>query len=331
MTQMFDAFVTTALFCGADAFFALGDGTVRTLDAHIQAHEGAILCAAVHPSGDGLVTGGDDGRLVWTRREGSGLTCVTLAEAKGRWIDSLDASSASGLIAYVTGKALHVLDVKDPSFSRVFTHERSVASVAFDAKGRRLAAATYGGVALWYARIADQKPLILKWAGSHVGVAFSPDGKFVISTMQENQLHGWRMSDSKDMRMGGYPAKIKSLAFLAKGLILATSGANGVVAWPFVGSGGPMGKEAAEIGYDETALVSRVSGALNQNVVAAGLDDGRIWAADLRSQRTEPLKAEKGAPISALCLNGRADRLAWGDEDGQAGVLTLPVLYPALP
>ena len=33
------------------------------------------------------------------------------------------------------------------------------------------------------------------------------------------------------MRMTGYPAKIKSLSFLAKGLILATSGSNGVVAW----------------------------------------------------------------------------------------------------
>ncbi len=334
MSQMFDAYVTAALFCGAGTFFALGDGTVRLDDGtgpkapNVQAHEGAVLCAAPHPSGEGLITGGDDGKLVWTRRAGDDLICQTLADAKGCWIDSLATSAVTGLIAYATGKTLIVLDATDTSFARTFAHERSVAAISFDPKGRRLAAATYGGVALWYARIADQKPQFLKWAGSHVGVCFSPDGKFVLSTMQENQLHGWRLSDSKDMRMGGYPAKIKSLAFLAKGLILATSGSNGVVAWPFVGANGPMGKEAAEVGYDQAALVTQVSGALNHNVLAAGLDDGRVWVCDLRSQKIETLKGEKGAAISALSVNSRGDRLVWGDEDGQAGTFAIPALYP---
>mgnify|MGYP002138298200 CR=1 FL=1 len=86
---------------------------------------------------------------------------------------------------------------------------RDVADVAFDPKGRRLAVATYGGVWFWYARIADQKPAIYKWAGSHVGVCWSPDGKFLMSAMQENQLHGWRVADEKNLRMGGNPAKVK--------------------------------------------------------------------------------------------------------------------------
>ena len=84
-------------------------------------------------------------------------------------------------------------DVADPSFERRFAHERSVAAVAFEPKGRRIAAATYGGVALRFARIAEQKPTMLKWAGSHIGLAWSPDAKFLISAMQENDLHGWRL------------------------------------------------------------------------------------------------------------------------------------------
>ena len=109
---------------------------------------------------------------------------------------------------------------------------------------------------------------------------------------------------------------------------MATSGSNGVVAWPFVGANGPMGKEAAEVGYDQAALVTQVSGALNHNVLAAGLDDGRVWVCDLRSQKIETLKAEKGAAISALSVNSRGDRLVWGDEDGQAGTFAIPALYP---
>jgi hypothetical protein len=138
--------------------------------------------------------------------------------------------------------------------------------------------------------------------------------------MQDNQLHGWRVADEKNMRMGGYPAKVKSLVFLAKGAMMATSGSSGVVVWPFAGSTGPMGKQAAEIGYDESAMVVRVAAAPQLNWVAAGLDDGRVWACDLAGQKITPLKAEKGSPITALSMTADGRRVAWGDEDGAAGV-----------
>jgi WD40 repeat protein len=318
MINAFDAYVTTVSFDAAGrAVFALGDGTVRFEDgASIQAHDGAILTAAPHPSGEGLVTGGDDGRLVWSHSAGP----KEIASLPGRWIDAVATSAASGLVAFAAGRDVQVRDIADPKFSRAFAHEKSVADLAFEPKGRRLAAATYGGVWLWYARIETQKPAKLAWAGSHVATAWSPDGKFLISAMQENQLHGWRVADEKNMRMGGYPAKPKSLAFLNKGALLATSGANGVVVWPFAGATGPMGKQAAEIGYDEAASVVRVAGTPGLNWVAAGLDDGRVWACDLAGQKIIPLKAEKGSPITALAITPDAKRVAWGCEDGEAGV-----------
>jgi WD40 repeat protein len=318
MSFSFDAYVTTALFDRAGrAAFALGDGTVRFEDGtSVEAHDGASLSACLHPSGAGVVSGGDDGRLVWARPEGA----AELAKLPGRWLDSVAASPESGLIAFSAGRELHVRDAADPAFARLFQHEKSVSEIAFDPKGRRIAAASYGGVWLWYARIAEQKPAILKWAGSHVAIVWSPDGKFLISGMQENALHGWRVADEKNMRMGGYPAKVKSLAFLAKGNLMATSGANGVVVWPFAGSTGPMGKEAAEVGYDEKALVTRVAAAPSGEWVAWGLDDGRVRACALAGQRIVELKAERGAPISALAMTPDGKRAAWGDEDGGAGV-----------
>ncbi len=320
MIHSFDAFVAAALFTREGSVFCLGDGTVRFEDgAVIQAHDGAVLCAAVHPGGAGVVTGGDDGRLVWSRPEGA----ETLAELGGKWIDAL-ASEPSGLIAFAVGKLLHVRDAKDAKFARSFPHERSVADVAFDPKGRRIAAATYGGIAQWFARIADQKPQMLKWAGSHVATAYSPDGRFVISAMQENALHGWRLQDGRDMRMGGYPAKPRSFAFLSGGQLLATSGASGAVVWPFGGANGPMGREAAEIGADESALVTRVAGHPAGHRLVAGLDDGRVWTADLTGRGVTPLRADKGAAISALAVSPDGRHLAWGAEDGEAGVVELP-------
>ena len=312
----FDAYVTAALFDRAGALWALGDGTVRfeTGEA-VEAHDGAVLCAALHPSGEGVITGGDDGRLVWSR-PGS---AVELAEAGGRWIDAVAASPASGLIAFAAGREARVLDVADPAFARSFPHERTVAGLAFEAKGRRLATATYGGARLWWARIAEQKPVELKWAGSHVGCAFSPDGRFLFSAMGENALHGWRLSDGRDMRMGGYPSKVRSLAFPGKGQLLVTSGAPGAVVWPIAGPNGPMGKEAAEIGYTEGRLVTRAAAAAGSGVIAAGSDDGSVWTADLASRGIRYQREPSGSPVSALSIT-KAGRVAWGDEAGGAGV-----------
>jgi WD40 repeat protein len=317
----FDAYVTAVSFDAAGrAVFALGDGTVRFEGGpSVQAHEGAVLAAAPHPSGEGLVTGGDDGRVVWSQASGA----QEIASLPGRWIDAVATGPASGLIAFAAGRDVHVRDVADAAFSRTFAHEKSVADLAFEPKGRRLAAATYGGVWLWYARIEAQKPAKLGWAGSHVACAWSPDGKFLISAMQENQLHGWRVADEKNMRMGGYPAKPRSLAFLSKGNLMATSGANGVVVWPFAGATGPMGKQAAEIGYDEAAMVVRVAGTPSLPYVVAGLDDGRVWACDLTGQKITPLKAEKGSPVTTLAITPDARRVAWGCEDGEVGVADL--------
>jgi WD40 repeat protein len=183
-----------------------------------------------------------------------------------------------------------------------------------------LATATYGGALLWYARIAEQKPQALKWAGAHIGVLWSPDGRFLISSMQENALHGWRVADGKDMRMGGYPAKVKSLAFLQGGMMLATSGAPGAVVWPFAGSNGPMGKSAAEVGFDETALVARVAAAPRSAKLAAGLNDGRVWIAELSGRGLTSIKAQTGASISALAVSADEKKLAWGDESGAVGL-----------
>ncbi|MFN5618066.1 MAG: H-X9-DG-CTERM domain-containing protein, partial [Brevundimonas sp.] len=160
----FDAQVTAADFDAGGAVFALGDGSVRFASGERQdAHDGAVLSAAVHPSGDGLVTGGDDGRIVWSRRDGTEV----LAEVPGRWIDSVATAPETGLIAAAAGRSLVVLDAADRAFRRDHAAERTLAAVAVDPKGRRVAAATYGGALVWFARSADQRPTLSKWGGSH--------------------------------------------------------------------------------------------------------------------------------------------------------------------
>lgn len=325
----FGAHVVALLWTRAVWAAALADGTVRFEGgAAVEAHDGAVLCAALHPSGDGLLTGGDDGRLVWSR---AGHAPVEVADLGGRWIDAVAAHAGSGLIAFAAGRDLHVRDAADPGFARRFAHDRAVADLAFDPKGRRIAAATYGGVRLWYARVAAQTAATLAWAGSHTGVWWSPDGRFVVTAMQENDLHGWRLADAKDMRMSGYPSKVRSAAFLANGSMLATAGAGGAVLWPFAGAGGPMGKDAVEIGAGRSAsapaerppLVTRVAAAAAGLSLVAGLDDGQVWSAALQGSTHAVLRPAGGGAVTALAVSPDGGRAAWGDASGAVGAAAL--------
>ncbi len=324
MRAQFGAHVGEIAIDGARFAFALGDGSIAWESGErLALHRGPVLRAAPHPRRGGIVSGGDDGRLVWS----DGAVSQPLAEVAGRWIDALAVSPASGLIAFACGRQIRVLDPSDPAFGRTFENERGVADLAFDPKGRRLAAATYGGLALWYARIAEQKPVFFRWAGSHLGVVFSPDGRFVISAMQENALHGWRLADALDLRMGGYPAKIRSLAFIAEGKWLATSGGEALVLWPFAGASGPMGKQAVEIDFQVASGVRRLACRPDDTLVAVAFEDGRIGICDSVSGARRMVKTEAGPPISAIAIDARR-RLAWGDERGGAEVLDLPHPHP---
>ncbi|TIP71239.1 MAG: WD40 repeat domain-containing protein, partial [Mesorhizobium sp.] len=72
--------------------------------------------------------------------------------------------------------------------------------------------ARYNGATLHFPA-TNGKPVELEWAGAHTGITFSPDGAFLVTTMQENALHGWKLADGKHMRMSGYPGKVKSLSW----------------------------------------------------------------------------------------------------------------------
>ena len=50
------------------------------------------------------------------------------------------------------------------------------------------------------------------------------------------------------------------------------------------------------------------------------VEDGRVWVADPAGQGLNFIRSEKGAAITALALSPDAKRVAWADEDGEAGV-----------
>jgi WD40 repeat protein len=277
-------------------------------------HGWAILAAA--GDGERIVTGGDDGTVMATRSDMT--TAVVAADSKRRWVDHV-AIGPDGTIAWSAGRQAFVKTRKGEL--RQVEAPSTVGGLAFAPKGLRLAIAHYHGVTLWFPNAAAT-PERLEWKGSHLGVTFSPDGRFLVTAMQEPTLHGWRLADGNNMRMSGYSAKVRSMSWSADGHALATSGANELVMWPFHGKDGPMGKEPRTLA-PAAQPVAIAACHPKKEVAAVGYADGMVLL--VRTQDGRELLARRGggASVSALAWNSDGTALAFGTEDGEAGVIDL--------
>lgn len=307
---------------GGSAAFALGDGSVRRVAigggddplAVAAEHEGAALALAGAPGG-GFVSGGDDGQVLLSDSQGSRV----LFREPRRWVSHLAVHPGSRTIMAAAGKAVIGLDPAGVLLGRWDNHPSTVTGIALNGAGKRLAVAHYNGVSLWWIASKQQNASKLNWKGSHVALAWSPNGKFLMTAMQENELHGWRVADSAEMRMAGLATKAKSLAWSSDSRWLANSGAEVVTCWDFSGKG-PMGRPPSEICPGEGALVTVVAVHPKVPIVAAGYTDGTMRLGRPGHARTTVLEPVGGGPLAALAWSPSGDQLLAGGEDGAAAM-----------
>lgn len=312
------AHVTGAAFLGTASVLALGDGTLlfdgeRRVAVHPEA---SILCAVA--TDKRLVTGGDDGRVVLSDAQG---TLTEIGDEKGQWIDAV-AVRDDGTAAWSSGRVVRARSAKGDV--KTLQAASTVRGVAFAPKGYRLAFAHYNGASLWFPNTAEP-PESLSWKGSHLDVTWSPDGRFLVTTMQENAMHGWRLSDAGNMRMSGYPAKPRSLSWSRDGHWLATSGAEACVVWPFESKTGPMGKQPRECGV-RPVRVTQVAFHPKSLIIALGYEDGFVMLCRLTDASELPVRLDDkaGGAVSALAWDARGERLLFGTRGGAAGMLRVP-------
>src|SRR3569623_430405 len=309
---------TAVHFIGDVAAFVSGEECVVLVDGagagtEVAVHGGGILCSV--SDGRRLGTGGDDGKVVVVDAKGKIETLA--ADARHRWIDNV-AVHADGSVAWSAGKTAFV---KTKDTEKSFDAPSTVCGLAFAPKGLRLAIAHYNGVTLWFPNMAA-KPEVLEWKGSHLGVMFSADNRFLVTAMHEPALHGWRLADAKHMRMTGYPGRVRSMSWSVGGKLLATSGADTVILWPFGSKDGPMGKEPAMLAPLQ-AKVTAVACHPKNDILAAGYSNGTILMVRIQDGAEILVRRNGGGPVSALAWNAKGTMLAFATEDGDAGLMPL--------
>jgi WD40 repeat protein len=321
----------TLLVGGDRVAFALGDGTVRVRtiegdcdkpafgpeEAIAARHTGAAT--ALLPFQDGFVSAGQDGKVY---RGAGGLAAVNIFNFGELWVDALAAHSDKGLIAVTAARRLVVID----SGSRLqFEHDAfpsSVSDLSFSPDGRRLAAAHVDGLSIFSAENGAREHL-LEWKGSHIGVSWSPDGRYVVSATQERELHVWDLVTLGDLRLGGYPHKIHGMNWLTPGPFLVCTGADVITAWSFA-DGGPGGKPPIEIGYVYNGLVSAVAANPKRPLVAGGYSTGSVLIGGIVKGEALLARPSQGDAVTAVAWSSDGTRLIAGTDGGNAIVVDIP-------
>jgi len=318
-----DGHVLAVEFLNDVPYFVGAAGTIHRFEGGervTEAGQGLLTCVRDGYS-ESLIVGGEDGKVQRIAADGS---ISLIAEAPLKWITQV-ASGPQGAVAYAHGKTTFVA-LADGS-TKEFTEERTVEGIAFAPKGLRIAVARYNGVTLHWVGTSGA-PVNLEWKGAHNGVTFSPDGQFVVTTMQENALHGWKLdpkagTDARHMRMTGYPAKVKSLSWSAKGKWLASSGAPAAIVWPFQGKDGPMGKAPLELGSRANIMATCVRFHPAEDIVAIGFIDGMILAVRVADSKEALLRRPGNGAITSLSWSKSGKTLAFASAAGDCGIVDI--------
>jgi WD40 repeat protein len=320
---------------GGRVAFALGDGSVRLRDvsgsgglAGRPVFGGTEVIAARHAGAatalerfqGGFVSAGQDGRVVGYSDTAAGTR--PLFDFGECWVDALAAHEPTGRIAAAADRRLVVIDRTGRLLLESSAFPSTIAGLSFAPEGHRIAAAHLDGVSI-ISIDRGERELQLAWKGSHIGVRWSPDGRYVVSATQERELHVWDLVTLGDLRLGGYPHKIHGLHWLTHGPFLVCTGADVITAWSFADAG-PAGKPPIEIGYVYNAIVTAVAANPVRTLVAGGYSNGSLLVGGIAKGEALIARCQQGDAISALSWSPDGGRLVAGTAAGHAVVVDVP-------
>ena len=306
---------------GRYAAFASGDGCVRIADlcerepslSAWSLTRGAVLALAADCRERRFLCGADDGAVYRVHATSGPRELVRLSRF---WPDRL-ASHPYGLRAIPDGTRVRLLDAGGREIAELGGHPSTVAGLAFDRSGRRLAVSHYNGASLWPLNGRRSAPQRLHHRGSHLDLSWSRDERFVVTATQEKTLHAWDLVSGQDASLGPSINKVKSIGWSADGAWLLASGADTVSGWSF--SGGRLPSPAPRmLGRYSEHLVARVCAHPRLALAAAGYNDGGLELVSLTARpKRHSLATPQRNSVADLAWSPEGNCLLGGDSDGR--------------
>jgi WD40 repeat protein len=168
------------------------------------------------------------------------------------WVQQIAWRPDGARLAVAHARSVHVLDAAGSQAAVSAELPATVACVDWHPRGVQLAAGTYGGVHVLRGKDAARSRH-LRWKGSVLALATSPDGRRLAHGNQDASVHFWNLRRGSELEMSGYETKVRELAWRHDGRLLATGGGDTVTVWDFAGRG-PAGTRPQELEHHSAAV-----------------------------------------------------------------------------
>lgn len=302
---------TVAAICGDGHLHLARPGMEKALAVEISSSP--LLGIVATP--EGFATASESGDIHLTTAQGE---TRLLASTKYMFLEHLAYFPKKKQILAATGKTVTVVNMDGTKSELPHKLPSTISGLAISPIGPRVAASHYGGSTILALDNPKNPPRVLPWKGSHLGLTYSPDGKWLISAMQEQAIHLWRLSDALDLQMRGYPSKITQFSWDHSGTILGTNGGGGVPLWDFSTFKGPAGTQArvlADSGAQNT-LVTALAMHPKGPFCAIGYSDGLTLLTQTVEDRAILLHQPNEQPCSHIAWNATGMHLATANANG---------------
>ncbi|MBI5218270.1 MAG: caspase family protein [Bacteroidia bacterium] len=284
----------------------------KLLKSIANAHEGQILTVAVNNDGKNVITGGADKRTyIWDTKTGEKIKSfgshsdkVTGVAYNSNYKTFITASADMKIIVWGAD------DGKPKSIIKGNTG--AITSVAINPVNENIANAAGNEIKLW-----DEKYRLLASLQGHAktvnSIAYSPDGKSIVSGSNDNTVRIWDASSGQLLNTINADQKdITSVCFSADGKYVASGGTNGTVKLWSAQSGNKISEFA-----DYKTAVRTVSFSPDAKYIAAGGEGNNviIWDVDNMQLKENFPANDKGVTAIAFSDNGSTMVSVGGDAN----------------
>ncbi|MBD1871328.1 WD40 repeat domain-containing protein [Cyanobacteria bacterium FACHB-471] len=300
-----------------------GDFTVKlwSLDSNssqtLQGHRGAVFDVAFSPTQSLLASAGADNVIKLWRLDGSSIRTIGTQDTGDQFtLDIEDISfspDGSVIVAAYKDNLMRLWDLNGRLIRTFEGHSNLVRAVNFNATGDRLTSADADGVIKLWDFNGNE---LNSWdhGESVQDIVYSPDGQFIASVGNDNQVKVWRVDGELVRTLAGHGDRIYSVRFSPDGRAIASASADRTIKLWDANTGDLLDTLQ---GHRQSILSVDFS-ADGQTLVSSGFDNTiRLWARAHTTLERLPSRSEE---IRSISTSPNNRFIAYAHEDG---VITL--------
>jgi WD40 repeat protein len=272
-------------------------------------HNGGAYSCAWSPDGARFVTGGGDGRLFLHDRRS--LSLIAEAHVDEAWAEQVAWSPDGASFVAVAGRSARFFTRDGERVGQLARLEGSVAAARWLESLGAVLVASHGG-----AQLVSPKGISKRWPskGATFAARVSRDERWLALGKHDGSVDVHDLATGREAMIAGHRRKVAAVAWSDGAPLLASTGGNELVVWPFDAEG-PCDDEPAVIAPHRGVVTACEFSARGERLLSVG-EDGLFHVARTRTWGCEFLDTTN-VPLSSIALSDDGRNVAAAGRRGR--------------